>query len=262
MKSALVLLALCCLAAAPARRIPLGPCRLKNAGAQAVCGTLEVPEDRAHPEGRKIKLRVAVVPALARTPQPDPVFLLAGGPGQAATEVFGALLPALGRLHRTRDLVLVDQRGTGSSNPLECQSPENQSLREKLADDSRESVERFRKCVAGWSADTRFYTTPIAMQDLDEVREALGYDQINLWGGSYGTRAALVYLREHQEHVRTVTLDGVAPLSLYLPLDMARDAQRAMNLLFQSCAKDAACNKAFPELEKRFYSRRTDKTRF
>ena len=234
------------------RRIALTPCRLKGAAAPAVCGTLEVPEDRAHPDGRRVRLRVALVPALARTPAPDPLFLLAGGPGQAATEVFGRLLPALERIHRTRDLVLVDQRGTGKSNPLDCPPPENESLRDKLADDAAASVQRFRACVKRWDADTRFYTTPISMQDLDEVREGLGYDQINLWGGSYGTRAALVYLREHGAHVRTVTLDGVAPLSLYLPLDLARDAQRAMDLLFQSCAKELACAKAFPDLESRF----------
>lgn len=247
-----VFLLACSASAQPARRIILSPCRLKGAGAQASCGTLEVPEDRAHPEGRRISLRVAVVPALARTPAPDPVFLLAGGPGQAATEVFGPLLAALERLHRTRDLVLVDQRGTGKSNPLDCQPPEGESLRDRLADDANATLERFRACMKKWSADTRFYTTSIAMQDLDEVREALGYDQINLWGGSYGTRAALVYLREHGGHVRTVALDGVAPLSLRLPLDMARDAQRAMDLLFKSCAEDKPCATAFPELEKRF----------
>src|SRR5206468_2915043 len=112
--------------------------------------------------------------------------------------------------------------------------------------------QRFQKCLAGYDADPRLYTTAISMQDLDEVREALGYDQIDLWGGSYGTRAALVYLRDHGQHARAAVLDGVAPPSQTLPVTFARDAQRSMDLLFDSCARDAACAKAFPRLGERF----------
>lgn len=218
----------------------------------AKCGTLRVPEDRKRPQGRQISLRIAVIPALARTPAPDPLFLLAGGPGQGATEAFGPILGVFDRVRKSRDLVLVDQRGTGSSNPLRCElHPEGARLAEKLADEGLPE-ERFRRCLAGYDADPRFYTTAIAMQDLDEVRKALGYDQIDLWGGSYGTRAALVYLRDHGAHVRAVVLDGVAPYALKLPATMAKDGQRALDLLLDGCAKDVACGAAFPNLRPRF----------
>lgn len=250
------MIALLVLLAAPAKPLLLAPCRLENSAAEARCGTLEVPEDRAHPQGRHLKLRVAVVPSLARAPAKDPLFLLAGGPGQAATKAFGPMLPVFEKLHRSRDLVLVDQRGTGGSNALECdpgeQAGDPRPLAEQVREDEARTVEKLRACLPRLDADPRFYTTSIAMQDLDEVRAALGYDQVNLWGGSYGTRAALVYLREHGGHVRTVALDGVAPLSLALPLWFARDGQRAIDLLFDACATDAACAKAFPELKGRF----------
>jgi pimeloyl-ACP methyl ester carboxylesterase len=253
MRLALVLLAACSAAPAPqGPRIALSPCRLKSTGVPAQCGTLRVPEDRAHPEKRQIELRVAVIPALAREPSPDPLFLLAGGPGQAATESFGPILGAFERVRRTRDLVLVDQRGTGSSHPLRCDLTEpGAPLAERLRADSFD-VEKFKKCLKGYDADPRFYTTAIAMQDLDEVRAALGYDKIDLWGGSYGTRAALVYLRDHAAHARAAILDGVAPPQLILPLYLAADGQRSIELLFRQCAADESCAGAFPALSSRF----------
>jgi pimeloyl-ACP methyl ester carboxylesterase len=232
--------------------LALTACRLKG-GVQASCGTFEVPEDRAKPAGRQLKLRVAVVPALARSARPDPLFLLAGGPGQSAVEAFPPMLTsAFARVHRNRDLVLVDQRGTGASNPLKCQMVEPGAPLADRASDETFSLDRLRACLAGYDADPRLYTTSIAMQDLDEVRAALGYGAIDLWGGSYGTRAALVYLREHGEHVRAVVLDGVAPPTMRLPLHFAEDAQRAMTLLFKACAEEPACAKAWPDLPARF----------
>jgi pimeloyl-ACP methyl ester carboxylesterase len=254
MRLALLLLVAACTAAPAPKgpRVELTACRLKNTGLPARCGKLKVPEDRAHPEKRQIELRIAVIPALAREPAPDPLFLLAGGPGQAATEAFGPLLGAFERVRRTRDLVLVDQRGTGSSNPLRCDVHEpGAPLAERLNADVVPD-ETFKKCLAGYQADPRFYTSAIAMQDLDEVRAALGYAQINLWGGSYGTRAALVYLRDHGGHARAAILDGVAPPQLVLPLNFAADAQRSIDLLFSQCAADPACAKTFPNLPGRF----------
>ena len=220
---------------------------------QADCGTFDVPEDRKNPSGRHLKLRVAVIPALARAAKPDPLFMLAGGPGQAATEALPELAQyAFERVHRSRDLVLVDQRGTGSSNPLKCKlSSPSTPLAERLSEGGYPK-ERLQECLKGYDADPRYYTTSIAMQDLDEVRAALGYTQVNLWGGSYGTRAALVFLREHPESVRAVILDGVAPPTMRLPLHFAEDAQRSMDLLFANCAAEAACAKAWPDLPARF----------
>jgi pimeloyl-ACP methyl ester carboxylesterase len=234
---------------AEGRKLALSPCRLEGVASQALCGTYEVFEDRAAKAGRKISLRVVVVPALAAQSEPDPLVLLAGGPGQAASRVPQVLL-ALERIRRKRDIVLVDQRGTGGSNPLEC---EPHPLEEGLAarfDDSG-AVEKLRRCREGWAADVRQYTTPNAMDDLDEVRAALGYDKVNLWGVSYGTRAALVYMRQHPDRVRTAILDGVAPMSLYLPLNAPRDGQHALDSLLAHCGKDAACAKAYPDLRPR-----------
>lgn len=235
---------------ADARRAQAGltACRLPGVR-DARCGTLEVWEDPGAGRGRKIALRVAVIPAIDRFPEPDPLVILVGGPGQAATEVGPLMLPALERIHRERDVVLVDQRGTGSSNPLDC-DPEDDSpageLRELFRVDL--DLERLADCRSKWDADPALYTTPIAMDDLDDVRAWLGYERVNLWGGSYGTRAALIYLRRHPEHVRSVILDGVAPVSMKLPLFMARDGQRALDRVFADCDADAGCKATYPDL--------------
>jgi pimeloyl-ACP methyl ester carboxylesterase len=236
---------------AEAPKIELLPCHLRGVSARAKCGTLRVFEDRAAKSGRTIDLFIAVIPSLASSPEPDPVFFLAGGPGQAATDVASGLSPALERIQQTRDLVLVDQRGTGKSNPLDCElyAPDA-SLSEIFSADLE--PDRLKTCLSKLDADPRLYTTPIAMDDLDDVRAALGYQQINIWGASYGTRAGLVYLRRHPDRARTAILDGVAPMSLVLPLNFPRDAQRALDLLFEQCAKEAACAAAHPSLEPRF----------
>src|SRR5437764_12232061 len=146
-------------AAPPERKIALAPCRLKGSAYPAQCGTLRVPEDRSNPGKREIDLKIAVIPALARAAEPDPLFLLAGGPGQAATEAFGPILGTFERIHRTRDLVLVDQRGTGSSHALRCEGADPSApFAVRLAGDSM-SEERFKKCLASLDADPRFYTT-------------------------------------------------------------------------------------------------------
>lgn len=207
-------------------------------------------EDRAAQSGRTIDLKIVVLPALGNDPQPDPVFFLAGGPGQGAAQ----MAPAIGRIFRrvqeARDVVFVDQRGTGESNPLDCRDS-GDSL--AAPDEPRARVlARLKNCLASLEADPRLYTTPIAMDDLDEVRRYLGYERINLYGGSYGTRAALVYLRRHEPTVRAVVLDGVAPTDMRLPLFFARDAQRAFERLVADCAADPLCAQKYPRMDERF----------
>ena len=248
------LLALACASgAAPERSISLTPCRLDGLGAAAQCGSLRVFENRETRTGRQIDLRVAVVPALAARPRPDPLFILVGGPGQAATQAGAQLAETLSAVRQQRDIVLVDQRGTGGSNPLTCESDRTQPLAEAFA--PRSELAEMRACHAGLDADTTLYATPVAMADLDEVRAALGYETVNLWGGSYGTRAALVYLRQYPERVRSVTLDGSAPAALTLPLYVARDTQRALELLFDDCAADPDCQRTFPNARGDFQAR-------
>jgi pimeloyl-ACP methyl ester carboxylesterase len=229
--------------------IAFSPCRLNGLGTEARCATYRVFEDRAARTGRSIDLRIAVVPALANSARPDPLFVLVGGPGQAATEAGASIAEVLRDVRNKRDIVLVDQRGTGQSHPLDCPSDREQPLTELFA--PRADPGEARACQAALDADTRLYATPFAMDDLDEVRGALGYERINLWGGSYGTRAALVYLRQHAARVRSLILDGSAPFALKLPLHAARDAQRALALLLDDCQRDAECRGAFPEAQAR-----------
>jgi pimeloyl-ACP methyl ester carboxylesterase len=230
--------------------IELTECVLSSPGVEtqvdAECGSLTVLEDPSNSQSRQISLNIAVVPAIKRSPEPDPLFIFAGGPGQAVTEVFPALYGTLFRIHEKRDIVLVDQRGTGKSNPLRCIDPEDETVEDERV------ISLLKECPDKLAADLRFYTTDIAMQDLDRVRSALGYESINLFGVSYGTRAALVYLKMFPEHVRSVILDAIVNPEFILFQDAAQDGQRALDLFFQRCEANAACHSNFPNLESEF----------
>ena len=233
--------------------LALSPCRPHGANEEVRCGTFEVWENRATRAGRRIKLAVDVVPALSTSPAPDPVFVLAGGPGQGAADTVGVVLPMLEKLHRKHDLVFVDQRGTGASSPLKCHLAEDAGVGDTLRDKLRDGVDTpgLRACLAGLEdagLDPSAYTTSPAMDDLDDVRAALGYGSIDLWGVSYGTRAALVYLRQHPEHTRAVVVDGVDPPSMSLLVSSAENAERAFDKVFAACKADPACARAFPDL--------------
>jgi pimeloyl-ACP methyl ester carboxylesterase len=210
----------------------------------AKCTTLTVPEDRGHPEGKQIGLHVAVLAARASKPKADPLFFIAGGPGQASTEAYVQEAQAFSRVHGDRDLVLVDQRGTGGSNRLDCPASDMRDLNPSDA----AIVKATEACLKQLPGDPRFYTTSVAVEDLDAVRRALGYGQINLYGISYGTRVALQYLREYPQSTRSVVLDGVVPADLAVGPDVSLDAQRALELIFRRCEQDSGCHAAFPDL--------------
>lgn len=229
--------------------VELKPCKPQGIEGDAKCGTLEVFENRATQEDRKIKINILVLPASGQQREPDPLFYFAGGPGSAATEDAPGIAPLLASVRQRRDLVFVDQRGTGQSNPLNCElfnSADPQSFLGSFfpLDDVRKCREQLEP-----KADLTLYTTNIAMDDLDDVRAALGYEQINLYGGSYGTRAALVYLRRHPKHVRTVILHGVAPTNQFMPRSFPQDAERALQGVLSECEADEACRKAFPQVK-------------
>ncbi|MGE3492838.1 MAG: alpha/beta fold hydrolase [Vicinamibacterales bacterium] len=227
----------------------LQPCTGTDTPVDALCGTFTVYENRAATQGRQIDLNIVVLPALRADARPDPLFFLAGGPGQGAAKMAKTIREMFRPILTDRDIVLVDQRGTGKSNPLEC-IDEDDSLK-AFERTEAETMAMLKQCMAGYDADLRLYTTPIAMDDLDDVRAFLGYDKINIYGGSYGTRAGLVYLRRHGDHVRAAVLDGVAPTNMRLPLFFARDVQRALDLLIADCAANAACNTRYPGLQAR-----------
>ncbi|RMH17046.1 MAG: alpha/beta hydrolase, partial [Acidobacteria bacterium] len=214
-------------------------------GETMLCGTLEVLEDRNARAGRRIPLRIAVLPATGEPEAPDPIVLLAGGPGQAATTF--APFVADSPLRRHRDVLLVDQRGTGGSNPLQCELPGDGDNLQGYLSGPFPPAEAFRSCrqQLAAKADLRHYSSVAAAHDLDQVRAALGYREINVMGGSYGTRAALVYMREYPERVRTAVLNGVAPIAFENPLFHARGAQRALDAIFAECRADDACRRAF-----------------
>ena len=234
--------------------IPLEPCRISDidglTSTEARCGNLSVPEDPDDPKGRRIELAIAIVPAVATEAKPDPLFLIAGGPGEGSIEGYAPLLGAFAGIRRERDLVLVDQRGTGGSNRIDCDMPED-SL-EGGEYEPAELKTLAGECLAKLKSPPQFYTTSVAVRDLDAVRVALGYARINLFGGSYGTRVAQHYARRYPEHTRTVVLDGVVPPTLALVPEIAIESQRALDGVFTRCAKDAACNERFPALPAQF----------
>ena len=231
--------------AGEASPIALTACRLPGVDLAARCGTLQVWEDRAARSGRRIALHVAVVPARLRAREPDPIVILAGGPGQGAISLAAQVMPLFAKLNDARDVVFLDQRGTGKSHPLNCQD-DSQPLQALFEDALPERL--VTRCLAELDADPRQYLTTVAMQDLEEVRAALGYPKLNLWGGSYGTRAALEYTRRHPDRVRTLVLDGVAPASMKLPLSFATDGDAALKRLIESCESEALCRKVYPDL--------------
>jgi len=252
-----VVIGLCLLSAvtfaqpAPSK-VSLEPCRLPGWKEDVRCGRYEVYEDRKAKTGRKIALKIVVLPALNGKPAPDPVFYFTGGPGGSSSETIARAGKAyLESLRQTRDLVFVDQRGTGGSNPLPCNLyPDKNDMAAYFSDVV--SIDRMRSCRAELEkvADLRLYSTPIAMDDLDEVRSALGYDQINLYGGSYGSTAALTYLRQYAQHVRTVTIAGVAPPDAKLPLPVLKGVPQSIEKVFAECSSDEKCSASFPNLKR------------
>ncbi len=218
-------------------------------GIKARCGTLERRENPDDPESPLLAIRVAVVPALNLQPQPDPIVPLAGGPGQGAVQFYSAFAAAFERLRSDHDILLVDQRGTGESARLDC--PVDDELIT-----GQYSVERtvalMKECLAQLPHDPRYFTTSIAVQDLEAVRKALGYSRLNLYGVSYGSRVAQHYAKRYPAATRTIILDGVVPPQLALGPGIATEAQKALDNIFARCAADTACNDRYPGIAAAF----------
>ena len=232
-------------------RLALAPCATGEGAmrAEAMCGILEVPEDRGAPGGRRIALNIAVLPA-RNAAGLEPVFFLAGGPGQAATALAGHIDVALREVRRSRDVVLVDQRGTGRSNPLDCVAADGTPLpfdATRMSDPA--AIAGYaQRCAAGLDgrADPRHYTTAAAIADLDDVRAALGAETVDLVGGSYGTRVAQHYAARYPQHVRSLVLDGVAPNDLVIGAEFAHTFESALRLQAAQCDETEGCRERFP----------------
>ncbi len=210
-----------------------------------VCGTLTVPEDRANPTGPQVELNVVILQAANNSPLPDPVIYLEGGPGGAgslAAEDF-----ADHPLRQNRDLILLDQRGTGFSQPsLNCIELEDEDADDLAILDCRDRL-------TAEGVNLAAYNSAANAADVNDLRIAMGYEQVNLWGISYGTRLALTILRDYPESVRAAVIDAVYPPEIDTLEQVSADSTRAFEYLLDACAADAACNDAYPDLREDFY---------
>lgn len=232
--------------------VQLSSCRLAGVSQRARCGTLEVLENPNRPGGRKVRLSMAIIPATGKHPERDPIAVLMGGPGEDAISAAAIYARQFAPLRRDRDILLLDQRGTGRSGALPCtlystQHPEA-SLRDEFPVSAVETCER----TLAQQADLTQYTYNRFANDLERVRRDLGYGPLNLFAGSYGTRAAQVYLRMYPDSVRTVYMGSVVPIDVPGPLPFAKTEEAALGRMFHACTSDPSCHSAFPHLRDEF----------
>ncbi|TNF85857.1 MAG: alpha/beta fold hydrolase, partial [Gammaproteobacteria bacterium] len=235
--------------ATPVSALDLERCTLSGgtgiASVEARCGWLTRPENPDEPEGNVIDLRIAVIPALSPNPKPDALTVINGGPGGSSVDMYADTASTFSAIRRERDILILDQRGTGQSNPLDCAELEDAGM-----DESEASVRAATlACLEDLPGDPRFYTTSVAVADLEAARQALGYEALNVYGVSYGTRVAQHYARRYPANVRTLIIDGVAPPEVPLGPNAALNAQRTLSRLFDRCRSDEVCAERFPDLQ-------------
>jgi pimeloyl-ACP methyl ester carboxylesterase len=232
--------------------VPLSDCRLPDLAQPARCGAVELPENPAQPHGRRLSIAIAIVPASSTPARSDPIVVLSGGPGEDAIGLAAFYVKRLSRLLTDRDLLLVDQRGTGRSAALHCALYSAQDPAATLRDVfPLAAVARCAKELSA-RADLTQYGYARFASDLEQIRRSLGYGPLNLFAGSYGTRAAQVYMRAFPTSVRTVYLGSTDPMDVPMPLPFGQPAQAALDTLFKDCAADPACQAAFPHIADEF----------
>lgn len=246
---ALMILAISFTAYSDEQSFTLENCHVDGVKAQVKCGKLQVPENYSKSDGGKISINFVVLPAIDNSDNKTPLMFLAGGPGQAAAELASGLRQVFNEVRKTRDLILVDQRGTGQSHPLQCEEAIEQDIYTITPEEF--SAQDIKDCLASFSSDLSLYNSENAIRDFDAVRVALGHKQLNIYGGSYGTRAGLVYMRMFPESLRSVVLDSVGPIEVPIGL-FGQSSARSFNLLLENCQKELSCHKAYPELELEF----------
>jgi pimeloyl-ACP methyl ester carboxylesterase len=244
--------ALLCGFANASERTPLSECKLPELDRPARCGIVNVLENKQRPDGRRIPIHVAVVPASSGRSLPDPILILMGGPGEESLPSASFYARQLALVLQDRDLLLIDQRGTGKSNGLRCALHSDRDPAIVLRDVHPPTS--IRDCAKRLStqADLTQYTYAHFAKDIEHVRQSLGYDQLNLSAGSYGTRAAQVYIRTYPTSVRTAFFGSVVPIDVATPLQFAKAAQTAFGVIFDACADDVACRAAYPNLRQEF----------
>ena len=261
-RHAAVMLALVLVAGVSAAAgLELEECRISAGpglpGTKARCGTLVRPENPDDPGSPDIEIRVAVVPALNLSPAPDPFVPIAGGPGQGTVEFYMQVRHALEGVRRNRDILLVDQRGTGESSRMDCPIDDDALLFETEFS-LEDTLDYVAKCLDDLPHDPRFFTTSVAVTDLEAVREALGYAELNLYGVSYGSRVAQHFARQYPEATRTVVIDGVVPPQIALGPEIATESQKAVDDILARCEEDELCSERFPDIQASFATLVTD----
>ncbi|MFT5023482.1 MAG: pimeloyl-ACP methyl ester carboxylesterase [Colwellia sp.] len=229
--------------------LSLENCHLKGIKSQVQCGTLQVPENYSLPKGEKITINFAVLPAIDSSQNKKPLMFLAGGPGQASVELAAHIFSTFGEIKKSHDIILVDQRGTGKSHPLSCDENDVINAYEIIPEDF--SPQEIKDCIAQFKGDLSQYNSENAIRDFDAVRVALGHEKINIYGGSYGTRAALVYMRLFPDALNSVVLDSVGPIEVPIGT-FGQSSARSFNLLLENCQQDESCNSAYPSLKDDF----------
>lgn len=214
----------------------------------AECGMLAVKENPRDESSRDIHLYILRLPAISSTPEVDPLFIIAGGPGQSAVQTAEHIFYTFNEVRKHRDLVFVDQRGTGKSNPLACLGTDDFVDQLSMLEHKQRLKKAVADCVLLHGEQLEFYTTPYAVQDLEIIRKKLGYPRINLWGVSYGTRVALEYMRRFPTVIRTSVLDGVAPVAMALPWFAEEDALASLMQLNQQCSASAECRNTYGDI--------------
>lgn len=231
--------------------VTLTPCRIEGVEEELRCGVFKVFENRGTRRGRMLPLKIVLIPARQPHPERGPIFSMAGGPGETATELVAYLINL--RLNAEQDVVVVDERGTGEGHRLDCRSlGSDENLQGYLMAPFDPTAARVCRQELGRQFDLSQYTTAAFVDDIEEVRRAMGYEMINLEGGSFGTYAAQMYIRRHGEHVRSAYLNSLVTLSNRVPLEMPKTSQQALDRLFSQCESDVACHAAYPNVREDF----------
>ncbi|UCH52014.1 MAG: alpha/beta fold hydrolase [Chloroflexota bacterium] len=247
-----------------APEIEWSPCQFEIPEGQTVkCGYLIVPEDRSQPDGTSIRLHFAIFKSKSNSPAPDPIVYLQGGPGSSALKQMPQIMKSIfSPFLESRDVIVLDQRGTGYSEPaLHCTEVTDYMYASldkvpSSEEDSRYSLEARLQCRERLVSDginLAAYNSAESAADLNDLRIALGYEQWNLYGISYGSRLALTAMRDYPEGIRSVVLDATFPLQNNVYIDQPANMDRAFDVFFQSCAADSNCNGVYPNLEKVFW---------